>query len=95
MKAYKILCYDGWMTLMHADTRGRAIQAARDNVYPEDSFLSFRALRIPELDDKPFTWENVDAVDIGYLDEDGNMLQENEYINDCPCQICRGQHVNG
>ena len=90
MKAWKVFCMDEWMTLMHADTRGKAIQSARDNVDGGESFIDFRAIRVPGLDDKPFTWNNVDAEEVGYVDEDGNPLQENEYFNDCRCSICKG-----
>ena len=89
MKAWKVICIYEWMTLMHADTRGKAINAARNNIYSDD-FINFRALRVPALDDRPFTWENVDAAEVGYVDADDLPLQKNEYFNDCPCPICKG-----
>lgn len=89
MKAWKVFIPDEWCTLMHADTRGQAIEEARKWVNDFNEFTQFRAHRLPGLDGKPITWKN--AFDAGfeyYDDNTGDTILEDQFINDCHCGIC-------
>lgn len=84
--------------LVHAKTRGQAKVAGH---YEMDvDFIHMRSIRVPQLDDKPFTLENVNSAQfftswdddpgMGYSTEDGFFLREDEWYNSCQCDICKG-----
>lgn len=85
---------DDWCTLIHAETRGKAIQKVMD-IYDPDwySFIDYKALRKPGLDGKSITYDN--ALDAGfrYVDSDDQTryLPKEYFINDCRCEICKGE----
>ena len=87
MKAWIIFSPYEWATLMHADTRGKAIYMALYHVDGDhQDFPEFRAKRFPELDNKPFTYQ--DCLDAGFWYEG---VPADTFWNDCPCPICKGE----
>ena len=96
MKAWVVGEKDGWggfawCTLIHAETRGKAIYEVQ-STYNTGDFTDYRAVRLPGLDDKPITYENAAAAGFLYLDDtDGEPAPSNEFLNECRCEICRGE----
>ena len=88
MKCYIVNTGDEWCSLVHAQTRGQAIQRIREWVDPGDSFLDFSARRLPGLDDKPITYQNAKEAGFEYEHGYGVGYSENEFINDCHCELC-------
>ena len=90
MKAWVVFSPDEWCTLMHADTRGKAIIKAIECVAGDPTeYIDFRVRRLPGMDDKPFTYKDCADVGFHYLDDwDGGELKEIDFVNDCPCEIC-------
>lgn len=76
---------------MHAETRGKAILRAMRNVNDSEAYTDFRARRLPGLDGKPITYQNAKAAGFEYWDGDNSetLLSEDEFINDCDCEICK------
>ena len=91
-KAWIVQCADEWCTLMHADTRGRAKELARRYVDDWNEFTDMGARRLPELDDRPFTYEDCKNAGFEYAEfedpDDGSQAKE-AFTNDCPCDICK------
>ena len=90
-KAWIVYCGDEWVTLIHADTRGKAIANARQWIDNSADFIAFRATRFPEMDDRKFTYQ--DCKDAGFeydRDDDGKPY----FWNDCSCDICEGEYKN-
>jgi hypothetical protein len=75
---------------MHADTEGKAKAAAMGYVDDFSDFVDYRARRFPELDGKPFTYQNCKDAGFEYFDESGVSLPEKWFVNDCRCKICKG-----
>jgi hypothetical protein len=78
-----------WVSLFHAETQGKAKLRALEE-YNLDEFTDMRAIRMPKLDDKPFTYFNCLEAGFQYEDE-GLYLTPDEFINDCPCEVCHGK----
>lgn len=89
MKAWEVWLADEWLTLVHAETAGKAKMAVI-NLYGDDysEYIDYRAKRMPKLDNKPFTYKTCLDAGFQYHDEDGLYLNPDEFINDCPCEIC-------
>jgi hypothetical protein len=94
----KMLAYVGfiegedWCCLIHGATRGKAkanFQRHAPIIIDTSDFLFIRLRRLPAMDDKPFTPENLNAADWHYVDEDGEPLSNANFINDCRCSICQ------
>ncbi len=97
MKAWIVGCEE-WVMLVHAETRGKAKTTVMGITGGDYNFTDFSAKRIPGLDDKPITYQNAkeagfqytDLVGTEEIDEDGYLL-EKYFINDCRCDICKGE----
>jgi hypothetical protein len=91
MKAWSVTYGDEWYTLMHAATRGKAIQRAMRQVCDMDNdYIGFSARRLPGLDDKPINYDNAKGAGFEYLDDiEGQPIPSEEFVNDCPCGICK------
>jgi len=89
MKAWFVFILDEWGELMHANTRGRA-KALVMQEFGVDEFIMLGATRVPKMDDKAFTFKNLDEVGWHYLGEDGENLKEIDFYNACKCNICTG-----
>ncbi len=93
MKAWIVYYYDNeWCNLVHAETKGKACAYIRDAIDVGLDFLDFRAIRIPELDNKPITYNNAAESGFFYRDEFSNgkrVAPEESFINDCRCKICK------
>jgi hypothetical protein len=90
MKAW--IVYDTseeWVSLFHADTSGKAKLRGLEE-YNLDSFTDMRAKRLPELDNKPITYQNAKDAGFEYLD-DGGKLEAMYFFNDCRCEICENE----
>ena len=87
MKAWIVYCGDEWCALMHAPTTGKARAMAQ--CISGDDYISFRARRFPELDNRPFTWDDCKNAGFEYMD-DNVPIGKDEFINDCKCAICKG-----
>ena len=88
MKCYIVNTGDEWCSLVHAQTRGQAIQRIRKWVDPGESFLDFSARRCPGLDNRPITYQNAKDAGFEYGDGYGGRLTENYFTNDCHCELC-------
>jgi hypothetical protein len=87
MKAWIINCSDEWITLVHADIAGKAKAIVFRKFDYE--YIDFTARRMPQLDNKPFTHQDCLAADFEYLDDwHGTPIKPEEFINDCPCEVC-------
>jgi hypothetical protein len=101
MKAWKV----GWQDfsegvwLVHAESPSKAKQIARtrtDMIDFDYEYVDLRAKRCPELDDLPLDIENAEKV-LWFpdaIDEDGKpyfgeYCTREDYVNRCPCEICR------
>jgi hypothetical protein len=96
MKAWKVSdTSDEWVGLFHAETAGKAKLLAME-WYGYDDYLEMRARRFPEMDDREFTYQDCKDAGFQYWDTDGDEGDEDGYllpqyfINDCPCDICKG-----
>lgn len=78
---------EDWGIAVHGETRAQAIVRAR-NVWPDMIFewVNIRASRMPSLDDKPFTLDNVQGIIFDPDSEDGALT---EFYNECDCPICK------
>lgn len=94
----KMLAYIGWqegeewVLPIHGETRGKAKSNFMRFAPVDTSDLDFRLVRVkrlPAMDDKPFTPENLNAADWHYVDEDGEPLSNANFVNDCRCAVCR------
>jgi len=89
MKAWIVFCGDEYCTLIHADTAGKAKRIMMGLYGDETEFIDYRATRFPKMDDKKFTYEDCKEAGWEYLDGwDGGNLKKEDFINDCPCNIC-------
>lgn len=88
LKAWKVYIPDQWCSLVHAETRGKAIVQVRCNVSDFEEYIDFRAQRLPGLDDRPITYQNAKDAGFEYLDEYNFLLPEDWFTNDCHCEIC-------
>jgi hypothetical protein len=97
MKAWICSYYsEGGTILVHAETRGKARKRFHNLAYSFScDFLDVRAIRFPELDDKPFTYENCSAAGFRYYGDGYNDDGDHIYITDdslyleCACELCR------
>ncbi|MBA4375820.1 MAG: hypothetical protein C0401_06575 [Anaerolinea sp.] len=81
-----------WVMPIHGKTAGKAkafFLKCSPVILEASDFLFVRLRRLPALDDKPFTPENLEAPDWHYVDEDGEDLSNENFINDCSCEVCR------
>jgi len=88
MKAWRIYCADEWTTLIHADTAGKA-KAIVMRFFDYDEFIAFSARRLPQMDNRPFTYQDAKDAGFEYLDDCGEPIKPEEFINDCSCDICK------
>lgn len=95
MKAWVVSIPEDWCSLVHADTRGKAIVQVRQHISDYNEFTDFRAERLPGLDDKPITYQNAKDAGFEYIDEYGTGEPEDWFINDCYCGICTGKQDGG
>ena len=82
-----------WCIPIHGETRGKAkVNFLHHNpmVSDQSDFVFIRLGRFKALDDKPFTPENLNDSGWNYVDEDGQPLSNENFINDCQCLVCRG-----
>ena len=89
MKAWIVSIPDEWGSLVHADSRGKAIAEVRAHVSNWNDFIDFRAKRIPGLDDIPITWKAAAEAGFEYVNDDGTEFDEIQFTNDCYCHVCR------
>lgn len=82
-----------WATLVHGKTSGEAKMRFKNMGLDDGDFIDVRVRRIPELDDKPFTYANVPGNFIP-LDDDGETIPEKDYRNECNCPLCTGEEVH-
>lgn len=87
MKAWVVSNGD-WCSLVHAETRGKAIVQVRLYVDNWNEFTDFRAIRLPGLDNNPITYQDAKDAGFEYLNDDGTPISENDFTNDCRCNIC-------
>lgn len=87
-------CYygDGYIMILHAETRGKAICKSRRNDpgfdFAESDFTGIRARRALGLDDKPITIDNIYDAGINVYDpETGGECDD--WPDDCGCELCR------
>ena len=88
---------DEWCTLMHAESSGKAKVLTMRQIDGDD-FLEFRARRVPGLDDRPINYENAKAAGFEYRGDyysDDLLLPTEEFINDCPCEVCKSGRSSG
>lgn len=79
--------FTDWTILIHANTREQARKIARD-VWPEQhtpDYINIRAIRVPEVDNKPFTYENLPD---GLFKDDEEYPLKDYWYNFCACEIC-------
>ena len=80
-----------WCLPIHGATRGKAKTNFMRFAPVDASDLDFRLVhlkRLPAMDNKPFTPENLNVADWHYVDEDGEPLSNANFINDCRCPVC-------
>jgi len=80
--------FNDWTLLIHANTREQARNIAIE-VWPELSkpnYIDVRAIRVPELDDKPFTHENLPD---GLFKDDEEYSLKDYWVNFCNCEVCK------
>lgn len=98
MKAYIARELDEWIcTLVHGETPGQAkTRAIGHGALETAEYLDVRLTRLPGLDDKPITFENAKSSGFEYVYEDGSEpIPENEFTNECGCEICRPHKKTG
>lgn len=81
-----------WVMPIHGETAGKGkafFLKCSPIMLGASDFLFVRLRRFHALDDKPFTPENLEAADWHYVDEDGEDLSNENFINDCSCEVCR------
>ena len=92
MKAYWATCPDidgdaEWGMFIHGEDAGKAkSRAKRCEPSGEWEYTGIRLKRCPELDDKPFTPENLSPF--AYVPKDGEDVVTG-YIDDCDCELCK------
>lgn len=92
MKAWFVYISDEWGELVHAETRGKAkVKVMRE--FDVDEYICLGAIRKPKLDNKPFTFENLEAANFHYFDEDGEPLTIKDFYNSCKCELCYGKET--
>lgn len=87
MKTWQVGPYtEDWVVIVHADSRSQArVKGASVNF---DDFIEMRAIRLPNLDGKFITAENL--IDAGFSEEyEGIPIDAIGYILDCGCEICK------
>lgn len=93
MKAWIVSVPDEFCSLFHAETRGKAKLAFKKCFDVE--YIEIKAVRLSGLDDKLISFENAAAAGFyytnPYADRDDSTLLPEEFINDCHCNICRGE----
>jgi hypothetical protein len=80
-----------WCMPVHGTTRGKAkynFMKWAPCVCDFD-FRLVRLRRMPAMDNKPFTPENLNVADWHYVDEDVEPLSNANFINDCRCSVCQ------
>ena len=91
MKAWIVSDWTGeWYSLFHASTAGRAKLRAMAEYSIDCEYIDMRAKRLPEMDDKPFTWADCKAAGFEYFDEGDFPYKPSDFHNDCCCDICKG-----
>jgi hypothetical protein len=96
MKAWwvKDSIYTDWGMYIHAGTRGKAKSRARAVTPAPESFEVWQdivAWRVPAMDDKAFTYANLDAAGITQVDEFGDPIVVKysfEVWLECGCDLC-------
>lgn len=91
MKAWIVYTNQGMeegITLLHAETAGKAKFMGMPYTLSDFEFTEMRAKRLKIFDDKPFTLEAVKEADIYYDPEDGTTLEQ-WWIRDCQCELCK------
>jgi hypothetical protein len=80
---------------VHAETYNKArvlgMEMTPNAVYPP--YIYWCARRIRDLDNLPFTFENMCKFEVfenGNDPEYGDPLVKSDYINWCDCKICKG-----
>jgi hypothetical protein len=90
MKAWIVFCAAEWCTLIHAETPGKAKSAVMEIFACE--YLELTAHWLPGMDGKPFTYQAAKEAGFWYLDDwDGDPIPPEDFIDDCPCEICEGE----
>ena len=92
MKAWFVCDREDIGVLFHAETRGKAkvLGAAEMSFDPLD-YIYVYARRVPELDDKPLTIENVEKAQVFDPSPDGQWYR----YNPCRCEICKCPSAEG
>jgi hypothetical protein len=98
LKAWKVGTDEGYY-LVHATTRGKAKYIGMNKTdlgLGVDEFTMVHALRAKPLDGLPFTLENAqkvlyipDPVDEDGFRYSGDYSTTEDWVNQCPCPICR------
>ena len=86
MKTWEVgLHHDDWVTVVHAETRGKARMKGANIAF--DDYVDMRATRLPELDGKQIT--NDVLIEAGFPETwEGEPIDFVGYILDCGCAIC-------
>lgn len=82
--------WDDYVMLFHADTCGKAKAIFLSFGYASNDYTDIRAIRLPELDDVPFTAESVSKAGFTFYYDEMTPIGDAPFINDCRCDICRG-----
>lgn len=96
MKAYIVRdekCYEDYCTVVFAETRGKARQAAlRTDACEDAEFTDIRAIRVPELDayyrgEEEMDWEDKNDR-IGMVRYADMRCSSEMNFNECGCEDC-------